>query len=624
MFCASCGKKIDLLSKYCSGCGKKTAKSKILPYAEALFEKPGRIRSLYKEHIKPHHEKIAKLLPPVAGSIIAVALIFTIVIPAYGQRMFEVGREHISESRHAEAEVALRRASAAGINGPEINMLKGYALMNLGELERAREYLLADEENITPAKLRVLADVWHQEGDGHMYANTLRELIRLTPNDPHAYLRLAAFYKESGLFENAAVTLESLLARQRNSAAKAELYNTYMKSFAVNTSLQRARTIRPEAMDAFNAAHIESLDVGGGQALSLSPSGRYVVVYVMHSGQRYLDVYELLELEFRLTATFRIPLNYVIDSGMIAWSPDETMLAFFNSAAEKFVSDSSIHLCNIPQNQAFNLTDPGADFTRYLSHEGVFIIDSLPTFSQDSQTIYFARQTPQGNWLASIDISGDNLTYLFEPPGGGFVEYKIIERGGRVFFSVAGPGNNPLWGIYMYEDGAAQRLNFYYDNRLYYLALKDITPDGQFMLYYLTVASQNNSMLLGVVNLETMEPVRAYQQEMDSINGQVVAINRSNIFGQDHTFVTRNAIFGNDGRSLIVAEDAGDPYGKVIRRFALSGNIGSYIYISFDTQGTNDFSVPQMNKSGTQFRQIGAREFLIYDNGLKILSMEAF
>jgi len=455
-----------------------------------------------------------------------------------------------------------------------------------------------------------------------LYADTLRELIRLTPNDPHAYFRLSAFYRDAGLFENAANTLESLLERQPNSAAKAELYNIYMKSFAANTSLARAQTVRPNAMAALNTARIENLNVGGGRAISVSPSAKYIAVYNTHDRSRYIDIYELTESEFRLTASFRLPANYVIDPGMLSWSPDERMIAFFNSGAEKFVSDSSIHIGEIQSGRVFNLTDPGADFTRYLSHDGVFIIDSLPTFSANSQRVYFARRTAEGNWLASIDINGDNLIYHFEPPGGGFVDYKIIERGGQVFFSVAGPSNNPLWGIYVYESGHAQRLNFEYDNRLYYLALKEITADGRFLLYYLTVASQNNSMLFGVINLETMEPVNVYRQEMDSVDGRVVAMNRSNIFGTYHAFVTRNAAFSRDGRSLFVAEDGRDAYGKAIRRFSLENgvaNVGSFVYLSFETSGADLFSVPAMNQSGAWFRELNESEFLVYMDGLRLL-----
>jgi len=626
MFCKSCGIKIELLSRYCSGCGKSTKESKILPYLEAARTKPKEFISAYQKHMKPHHTKIVKFLPPVAGVTLAVILMFSIIIPAYGALMMASGRTHVSYSRYEEAAAAFTRAAAVGVTSPELNTLKGYTFLNLGELERARDILQDDSENANAASLRLLADVWHEKGKTHYYADTLHELIRLTPNDPAPYFRLSAFYRDTGLFENAAHVLESLLARGPNPAAKAELYNIYMKSFATNTSLTRALTVRPSAIEALNSAYVESLDVGSGRAVSLSPSGRYVANYAMHDGSRFLDIYELLEAEFRLSASFLLPRNYIIDPGMIAWSHDETKIAFFNSGAEKFVSDSSIHIGDIMSGHVFNLTDPGADFTRYLIPDGVFIIDSLPSFSADSQQVYFARRTPKGNWLASVDINGDNLTYLFEPPSGGFVDYKIIERDGRIFFSVAGIGNNHLWGIYVYESGDTRRLNFDFDNRLYYLALKDITSDGKFLLYYLTVASQNNSMLFGVLNLETMESVAVYNQVMDSVDGRVVALNRSNKFGTYHTFVTRNAAFSRDGRSLFVAEDGGDFYGKAIRRFPLDSSsvgVGSFVYLSLDNSRAEGFSVPRdtMNMSGNWFREVDGNQFLIYDEGFRLVRM---
>jgi len=626
MFCKSCGKKIELLSKYCSGCGKSTKESKILPYLETARTKPREFISTYKKHIKPHHGKIAKLLPPVAGVALAVILMFGIILPAYGNIMIASGRTHISYHRYEEAASAFARAAAVGISSSELNSLKGYTFLNLGELERARDILQDDSTDTNATSLRLLADVWSQKGKPHYYTDTLHELIRLTPNDPAPYFRLSAFYRDIGLFENAANVLESLLARGPNPAAKAELYNIYMKSFVTNTSLVRALTVRPSAMEALNSAYIESLDVGGGQAVSLSPSGQYVAIYVSHDGARYLDIYELMEAEFRLTSSLLLPRNYIIDPGMIAWSPDETMIAFYNSGAEKFISDSSIHIGNILSGHIFNLTDPGADFMRYLSSEGVFVIDTVPTFSTDSQTVYFARRTPKGNWLASIDINGENLTHLFEPPAGGFVEYKIIERNGQVFFSVIGSGNNPLWGIYMYEAGGVKRLSFDFDNRLYYLALKDITADGQFLLYYLTVASQNNSIFFGVINLETMKPVTVYNQVLDSVDGRVVALNRSNKFGTYHTFVTRNAVFSGDSRSLFVAEDGGELYGSTIRRFPLDSSsvgVGSFVYLSFDDSRAEGFSVPRkaMNMSGSWFREIGNGKFLVYDDGFRLVRM---
>ncbi|MCL2566083.1 MAG: hypothetical protein FWE24_09795 [Defluviitaleaceae bacterium] len=623
MFCTFCGKKMDMLSKYCPGCGKKTEK-KLLPFIESLFVKTNRLRSKiakYKVIIDPYYKKTAKYLPSVAGVIIATVLMFSLIIPAYGRRMFEIGRERIGESRYNEAVAAFSQARIAGIRGSELNAFMGEAFINLGEFDRALEHLSDTEGEITPIKLRLLADVWAYEGNGQMYANTLRDLINLVPNDPYAYLRLAAHYREEGLFENAAGVLERLLARQRNAAAQGELYNIFMESFVVNSSLERAALIRQDAMRALSSAYIESLDVGDAPAVSLSPGGRYVAVYAVHSGRSYMDIYEIRESEFRLSASFRLPPNYIIDYGMIAWSPDESMVAFFNSGAEEFVSDSSIFIGNIEENRLYNLTDPGADFVRYMGSEGVYIIDSLPAFSEDSARVYFARRTLMGNWLAVVDIDGENMSYLFEPPSGGFVEYKIIERGGRVFFSVAGPLNNPLWGIYIYENGEAHRLDFEYDNRLYYLALKDITADGQFMLYYLTVASQNDSMLFGVINLDTMAPVNIYNQELDIMNERIVAINRSNIFGTYRPFITRNAAFSADGRSLVVAEDGGAAYGKIIRRFPLAnaGSVGSFVYISFDTENAGNFSVPRMNKSGIWFREVRDGEFLVYDNGFRLL-----
>ena len=627
MFCTSCGKKMDMLSKYCPGCGRKAVKAKILPGLDKLFPKAFRVvskayakTSAFKKRMEPYYRKTAKFIPALAGIFMAVILTLTLIIPAYGRRMFELGREYIASMRYKEAVTAFSRASAAGISGPEISALLGEALINIGEFERAREQLLSEGEELTPLKLRLLADVWQHEGDEQMFISTLRELIRLMPNDAYAYFRLSAHYREAGLFENAASVLESLLARRRNPAAQAELYNIYMESFVLNTSTERAALIRQDAMRALNTAYAESLDVGGGRAVSLSPSGGFAAVYVREAGRRYLAVYELRESEFRRVSSFMIPVNYVIDPGMIVWSPDETMLAFFNSGAEEFVSDSSIFICDIIQNRIYSLTDPGADFARYMGPEGVFVLDTLAAFSEDSRTIYFARHTPAGSRLASACLGTGEISYLFEPPAGGRVSYNIIERGGRVFFSVAGDSPNPLWGIYVYEGGEAVRLEFDYDSRLHNLALKEVSGCGRFLLYYLTVASQNDSMFFGVVDLRTMESPAVYPQEHDIANERIVAMNKSSVFGTERRFITRNATFGFDGRSLVVAEDGGEAYGKTIRRFALKGSgVGSFVYLSFDLNGAGAFAVPQMNKSGVWFREVRSGEFLVYDEGFKLL-----
>lgn len=628
MYCTSCGKKMDMLSKFCPNCGKKAASAKVLQ----KLTKPilNAIPILYRIYVKlntlkklsaPYYGKIARFMPVISGLALAIVMIVTFVIPAYGRRMFDIGMEYISNMRYAEAVHAFSWAIAAGVNGPEINAILGEAYINLGEFERAREHLRSGDD-LTPLKLRLLADVYYHEGNEHMHRNTLRELIQITPNDPYAYFRLSSSYRSAGLLENAASVLEGLLARQRNSRAQVELYNIYIESFAVNTSTERAALIRQDVMGAISSAYIESLDVGGGEALSLSPSGRFVAVHSVEDSRRYIDVYELLDSEFRLLTSFRIPVNYLIDPGMIAWSPDETMFAFFNSAAEEFVSDSAIFLCHIIEESIENITDPGADFARYMGPEGVFVIDTLPVFSSDSGYIYFARRTPMGNSLAVVDISSREVRYLAEPPMGGFIDYKIIERAGRVFFSVAGPSNNPLWGIYVYENGSIRQLEIDYDNRLYYLALKEITEDGRFLLYYLTVASQNDSMFFGVVNLETMENVLIYSIEHDIANDAIVAMNRSSVFGAEHRFITRNMGFGHDGRSLVVAEEGLNGQGKVIRRFLLSGSgVGSFVYMSFDSDGAGRFAAARrdMNKGGQWFREVRNGEFLIYDNGFRLL-----
>jgi len=620
MFCTGCGQKNEQGGKYCPYCGRKLLKKRIInlsPVGE-IFKKT---EAHYRRHVLPHHDKIAKYLPMVSEVFAAVLLMINIIIPAYGRKMYDMGKEYIAQMQYGEAVAAFSQAGMAGVSDNQMGLYMGQAYIGLENYDKAKEILTEEGEKTSPERLKLLAEVWRQENNSIMYEATLNELIALAPNDPEGYLKLSEYYREEGLYDNASGILEKLLKRQKNSIASAMLYNIYMESYLNTASAEKGANIKDEAMKALSSAKIESLNINDKTALSLSPKGRFAAIESAEKSHA-VDIYELDGSAFMYHSTFVIPAGYVIDSGMIAWNSDETMLAFYNANGEEFIHDSSIYVYDIPNQELKNLTDPKEDYIHYMVDKEIYLIDSLPCFSEDSKSIYFARKSVKGNWLCSVNINGENLTHLFEPADGGWVDYKIIERG-RIYFSVRGHEKSDTWGIYAYDEAnGARRLKFDYDSRYYHLALKDITADGRYLLYYLTVSSQNNSMFFGILDLENMKLTDVYTQDIDSYENKLSALNRSNIFGASRMFITRNAAFSSDGKSIYIAEDGAEAYGKLIRRFPLSGGSGDFVYISFEKEGAKGFCIPTgENKSGVWFAEISAGKFLITDKGLRLLSV---
>jgi len=620
MFCASCGEKIDNSGKYCPHCGKKIQKRQFIDLSLLTIRlKP--IVSVYRRYILPHRSKIAKYLPAVCGVFTAAMLMVTIILPAYGSKMYEQGKDYIAKAQYGKAVSAFNQAGIAGIKNSEIDIYKSQAYIGLENYEQAKKILGENSEKSDPAHLKLLADVWHYEGNKMLYEAALSNLVSLTPNDPYAYLRLSDFYREEGLYDNASGILEKLLGRQKSSLAAAKVYNIYMESYLNSTASDKAEHIKDDAMKALSSAKIEYLNIEDSIALSLSPSGKFLAS--LSGNDKAVEIYGLDNSAFIYHSSFAIPAGYEIDPGMIAWSCDESMLAFSNSNAEEYVHDSSIYIYDLAGCSLKNLTDPKEDYVHYMAGREIYLIDSLPCFSADSESLYFSRKSVKGNWLCKVDLDGENLTHLFEPADGGWVDYKIMERKDQVYFSVRGHEKSDTWGIYTYDEAnGARRLKFDYDSRYYHLALKDMTKDGRYLLYYLSISSQNDSMYFGVLDLESMKLSDIYKQDIDSYNNKLSAINRSNIFGASRIFVTRNAGFSLDGKSVYIAENGADAYGKTIRRFPLEGGNGDFAYISFEKEGAETFCIPNgNNKSGAAFFEISDGKFLINDKGLRLLSI---
>ena len=622
MFCTNCGEKTNDGAKFCPHCGKKILKKSFIKLSP-LMDKLKTLESSYRRHVLPHHASIAKYLPAVSGSLAAAMLMVYIIIPFYGAKMYEKGKNHINEAQYEDAVMAFNQAGIVGVKNPEMSIYASQAYIGLKEYDKAKEILTEKSGQTYPATLKLLADVWKYEGNGLMYETTLSELIALAPNDPYAYLKLSDYYREECLYDNASGILENLLKRQKNSEASAKAYNIYMESYLNSSSADKAAVLKDDAMKALSAAKTESLDINNETALSLSPGGRYVAISSTIGKDKAIDIYELNDSAFLHHSTFKISAGYQIDGSLIAWSNDETMLAFSNAAAEEYIHDSGIYVYDITKQSLYNLTDPKEEYIHYMIDKEVYIIDAIPCFSEDSKTLYFSRKSIRGNWLCSVNVDGENLTHLFEPPDGGWVDYKIAERAGIVYFSVRGHEKSDIWGIYAYDEGnGTRRLKFDYNSRYYHLALKDITADGRYLLYYLSISSQNDSMYFGLLDLENMKLLDIYKQDIDSYENKLSAHNRSNVFGTSRMFITRNAAFSLDSKNLYIAEDGLDTYGKTIRRFPLSGGNGDFIYISFEKQGADSFCIPKgENKSGTVFREVSEGKFLVNDKGLRILTI---
>ncbi|MBE6012332.1 MAG: tetratricopeptide repeat protein [Lachnospiraceae bacterium] len=601
--CKKCGESLKSDSKFCHRCGRKVNHFDMDKLKTFIEENKNEI-------------KLVAVIVPVA---LCFFIIIDIIIPSYSRLKLAEGINYLKNEEYEKAVTAFSHAETAGAKDQALYTYMGEAYIKTEDYDEAEKALSnATKERDNPEALILLADVWEYEKNEKMLEETLLKLTELMPNDPRAYIRLSKFYAEKGRYENASEILEALLKRQENKEALQLLYNIYAQSYVKNKSLEKGGTIEEKALSYLKEADIKDLSLYEGEAISLSPKGKYLIARNYSEGREYINVLEKNDYGYSIKNSFKPPSGYQLSFDTIVFSPDESKIAFYNKEAEEYLSDSYIYIYEIENNELYNLTDPKEDYTLFLQDGGVFIIDRIPAFSEDGQRIYFSRHSSKGDGLYEVNLNDKVATKLYEPPAGGTIDYKIIEKNGLIYFSVKDEKGG---GIYTYEDEKASRLNFEYDKAYYDLALWDMSMDGKYLIYYITIASQNNSFFFKVLDIDTMALIDIYPQDIAMIGNKFTSVNYYDTLGKLNTFICKNAVLSPDGERIVLAEENPETKEVFFREISIkTGN--SYFLSILKPKGNPEavsLAVGELKEENSGFKMLEDGKILFYDQGLKVL-----
>lgn len=604
MNCKKCGESLKSDSKFCHKCGRKVNHFDLTKLKAFIEQNKSEI-------------KLGAAVIPLA---LCFFIIIDIIIPSYSRLKLAEGINHLKNEEYEKAVTAFSHAETAGAKGEELYTYMGEAYLKTEDYSEAEKALSnAIKEKDSPEALILLADVWEYEGNDKMLEETLLKLTDMMPNDPKAYVRLSKLYAEKGQYENASELLEALLKRQDNKEALQLLYNIYAQSYTKNKSLEKGGTIEEKALSYMKEANIKDLSAYEGEAISLSQGGKYLITRTYAEGREQINILEKNNYGYSIKNTFKPPAGYRLSYDTVVFSPDESKIAFYNKDAEEYLSDSYIYIYDIEKNELYNLTDPKEEYRLFLQDGGVFIIDSIPAFSEDGEGLYFSRHSSKGDGLYEANLSSKVVTKLYEPQSGGTIAYKIIEKNGLVYFSVK--DRNGSGGIYTYEDEKAVRLNFEYDKAYYDLALWDISKNGKYLMYYITIASQNNSFFFKVLDMDAMELINVYPQDIAMVGNHFTSVNYYDTLGKLNTFICKNAAFSSDGERIILAEENPETKEVFFREISIkTGN--SYFINILKPKGSAEalsLAIGELKEENSGFKMLRDGKIIFYDKGLKVL-----
>lgn len=618
MYCRNCGEKVPNMSKYCCSCGKRV---------QHEFESINKIKGLLKRYKNAFISlmkskgflKYATILMPVT----AVALIvFTLIIPAYSNLKLNQGKRYLLEKNYEKAAQAFSHAEISGAKDKETYAYMGEAYLQNNDYENAEKALKnAVKFDNSPEALKLLAEVFEYEGNDTQLEETLRQLITVMPNDPEAYVKLAKIYAEEKRYENAALILESLLKIQDNSEASALLYNIYAQSYLNNKSLEKSKPVEEKANEAMKSISVEDLSVYEGTAINVSPAGKYLLTKTYDKNNPVINIFERKEGTYIKTGSFKPPLNYDLSFDNTVFSENEEKIAFYNGEAEPYVSDSYIYVYDIAEDKLFSISDPKETYSLFLSPDGIFVVDSIPSFSQNGEKLYFGRYSSKATGLYQYDFTNGSLSNLYEPAPGGKIAYKIIERNGKIYFSVSDQNNRAEGGLFVYENGDVKKLKFEYDKMFYDLALWDMSKDGRYLMYFITISSQNSSFYFHVLDLDKMALTSLYPQDIETVGGEFVSVNYYDVLGSLNTYICKNAGFSTDGKNILIAEINTYTNRKIIREISIETGNNYFSKIIENNLNVKNFSLGYGNEKNANsgFKQLQTGELLLYDEGLKLI-----
>jgi tetratricopeptide (TPR) repeat protein len=215
--------------------------------------------------------------------------------PSSVQGLSGLAQTYARMGRSAEAEQMLQQVLAANPKSDTDLQLAGELLLPT-DPKRALGYLQrAEAIKATPRTELLLARAYDRSGDSESARSMLERARRSAPNNPEVVRAVAAYYRDTGHYEEAIKTLESLRTKDAN--ALAELGYTYTlagDAHAAANSYGEAASRAPRDIEIqLNAAQamINAGDFGKATAL------------LNHAATLNPDHYRLYALRGRLAAT---------------------------------------------------------------------------------------------------------------------------------------------------------------------------------------------------------------------------------------------------------------------------------------------------------------------------------
>jgi len=220
-----------------------------------------------------------------------------------------------------------------------------------------------------------------------------------------------------------------------------------------------------------------------GEPVALSPDGRWVAG---RGPEQEFCLWEVATLDATCAGQ-----DLAIRPESITWAPDSSAVAFSLEAARFFI-DSDIYVFEVDTKELRNLTDDGLERPDLLGDEGdePFLIDDVPAWSPDSQSLIFARtrwdpEGRRGTAMVRIERAGGETDTLFSVDVNlPFAVYFPIQwlEGDRLLYTLLLPDNDDERnGLYLSDlDGSDDRLLVPGDSASEVPGpwVTDVAPDG--------------------------------------------------------------------------------------------------------------------------------------------------
>jgi len=247
-----------------------------------------------------------------------------------------------------------------------------------------------------------------------------------------------------------------------------------------------------------------------GEPVALSPDGQWVAG---RGPEREFCLWEVATLDATCEGQ-----DLAIRPESIAWAPDSSAVAFSLEAA-KFLIDSDIYLFEVDAGELRNLTDDGVDEVDLFGDEleEPLLIDDVPAWSPDSQSLVFARSRwvtdgLRGTTVVRIDRDGGETDTLFSVdlnlPFAVYFPMQWLE-GDRLLYTVLLPDNDDERnGLYISDlDGSDDRLLVPGDSASEVPGpwVTDVAPDGASATLYSALKFGQFGGEAGVFHLVDLE-----------------------------------------------------------------------------------------------------------------------